>query len=309
MLCRSLFEVKLRPLFALMCGLASPCLSWAAPHAEWVGSFVWHEESPLFGGFSGFETDADGRSFLAVTDSAATVSGRLDRGADGAVVSVWAERPLLLTSVHDVPYQDHVADSEGLALLPDGRFAVSFETWDRVTVFPSPASQPSLEVWTQALVHFPTNAGAEALATAPDGSLIFLPERPLRAGGDFPVFRMDPRTGALAQSFRLRHDESWSAVGADFDADGRLYLLERDYWPLIGFRTRVRRITLTAGAEGAMSVAQDVVLFSTPAGRHDNLEGIAVWRDAEGGTRLTMISDDNFLPTQRTEIVDYRVVE
>jgi hypothetical protein len=309
MLCCPRFELNPWPLVAALCGLFGPGATWAAPHAEWVGSFVWHESSPLFGGFSGFETDANGQSFLAVTDSAATVSGRLERGADGAVVSIWAEQPLLLTSVHDVPYQDHVADSEGLALLPDGRFAVSFETWDRVTVFPSPASQPSLEVWTQALVHFPTNAGAEALATAPDGSLIFLPERPLHAEGDFPVFRMDPRTGALTQPFRLRHDESWSAVGADFGADGRLYLLERDYWPLIGFRTRVRRITLTIRADGTIAVEDDIVLFATPAGRHDNLEGIAVWRDAEGVTRLTMISDDNFLPTQRTEIVDYRVIE
>jgi hypothetical protein len=42
---------------------------------------------------------------------------------------------------------------------------------------------------------------------------------------------------------------------------------------------------------------------------HDNLEGIAVWRDAEGFIRLTMISDDNGrAPFQRTEFVEYRVL-
>lgn len=41
-------------------------------------------------------------------------------------------------------------------------------------------------------------------------------------------------------------------------------------------------------------------------GRHDNLEGLSVWRDAQG-LRLTMVSDDNFMFFQRTEFVEYRV--
>ena len=39
--------------------------------------------------------------------------------------------------------------------------------------------------------------------------------------------------------------------------------------------------------------------------RHDNLEGLAVTRAATGQIRLTMISDDNFNPFQRSEIVEY----
>lgn len=40
---------------------------------------------------------------------------------------------------------------------------------------------------------------------------------------------------------------------------------------------------------------------------HDNLEGISVWQDPDGRIRLTMISDDNFMVFQRTEIVEYAV--
>ena len=43
--------------------------------------------------------------------------------------------------------------------------------------------------------------------------------------------------------------------------------------------------------------------------RHDNLEGLAVWRDDSGAIRLTMISDDNFNLLQRTELVEYAVPE
>ena len=48
---------------------------------------------------------------------------------------------------------------------------------------------------------------------------------------------------------------------------------------------------------------------SSAAGEHDNLEGIAVWRDRNGDIRITMISDDNYRAFQRTEFVEYRVVE
>ena len=56
-------------------------------------------------------------------------------------------------------------------------------------------------------------------------------------------------------------------------------------------------------------IVQDDTLLTTHTLRHDNLEGLSVWRDAEGDIRLTMISDDNFQPIQRTEFVEYRVPE
>ena len=67
---------------------------------------------------------------------------------------------------------------------------------------------------------------------------------------------------------------------------------------MLGFRTRVRSFDLTG---------QDERLeLQTGIGTHDNLEGIDVWRDAEGRMRVTMISDDNLRPLiQRTEFVDY----
>jgi hypothetical protein len=88
-------------------------------------------------------------------------------------------------------------------------------------------------------------------------------------------------------------------VDADFGPDGRFYLLERDL-TLLGFRSRLRRWDITAEGPG-----NEVTLFQTAAGTHDNLEGLSIWRDSTGGLRATMISDDNFLPLQRTELVEY----
>ena len=48
------------------------------------------------------------------------------------------------------------------------------------------------------------------------------------------------------------------------------------------------------------------ILLTTRPLQYDNLEGISVWDDGQG-IRLTMISDDNFLIVQRTELVEYRL--
>ena len=49
-------------------------------------------------------------------------------------------------------------------------------------------------------------------------------------------------------------------------------------------------------------------LLQTDPGTFDNLEGLAVWRDATG-LRATMISDDNFLALFRSQIVEFRLPE
>jgi hypothetical protein len=46
-------------------------------------------------------------------------------------------------------------------------------------------------------------------------------------------------------------------------------------------------------------------LFATGQLSHENLEGISVWTHQKGATRVTMISDDNFLPILSSEVVEY----
>jgi len=41
--------------------------------------------------------------------------------------------------------------------------------------------------------------------------------------------------------------------------------------------------------------------------RLDNMEGISVWTDASGQTRLTLVSDNNLNPILKTVIVEYVV--
>jgi hypothetical protein len=56
-------------------------------------------------------------------------------------------------------------------------------------------------------------------------------------------------------------------------------------------------------------VPQEVTLLQTLPSRFDNLEGISVWQDVSGRTHLTLVSDDNFLPFQNTQIIEYSVLD
>lgn len=274
----------------------------APPRADYVGTFVWQETGPQFGGFSGFDLAEDGQRFVAVSDTAAIYSGTLSRDARGVVIAVSAWNPVVPHSNRKAPLAHPMDDAEGLAIGKDGAIFISYETEDRIVEYRDGGATWVDEVRPAAFNRFELNKGPEALAIDAGGALYAMPERDGPPGTPIPVFRL--RGATIDIPFTLRRDGDWQPVGADFGPDGRLYLLERDFWPLIGFMNRVRRITL-AGER----VAADEVLFETGAGEHDNLEGIAVWRDGSGAIRLTMISDDNFLPVQRTEIVDYRVAE
>ena len=99
--------------------------------------------------------------------------------------------------------------------------------------------------------------------------------------------------------FTIPRIGSFLPVGADFGPDGRFYVLERAIW-VFGFRSRVRSWQIE---HGRPTRAKTVLL--TYSGKHDNLEGLSVWRDDQGDIRLTMISDDNFKFFQRTELVEY----
>ena len=136
-----------------------------------------------------------------------------------------------------------------------------------------------------------------------DGTLYAIPERSGKLDRPFPVYRL--RDGRWDdKTLRLRRDGAFLVSDATFGPDGRLYLLERDFEWLGGFRTRVRRFELGPDGFGA-----ETTLLETRFGELDNMEGIAVWQDPQGRNRVLLVSDDNFFPLQRTMLAEYIVAD
>ncbi len=290
-----------KPAFAvLIVALLLPRLA-AAAGAVLVGSYDWRGTDPGFGGLSGIEIGADGRQMVVVSDRGEIAAGRLARDAAGGVTGVSLGPLQRLRAEDGKPLPLVKADAEGLALAPDGRLFIAFERVHRVLEYPRLGGIPRLLPQPPDVRRLPANRSFEALAIDRHGWLWTTPEG-IPAAGPLPLYRF--RDGRWDQPATLpRPPDGFLPTGADFGPDGRLYLLERDY-ALFGFRSRVVRYTLGPGGADAGEV-----LLQTRWGQHDNLEGIAVWRDAAGAIRLTLVADDNFSRLQKTQIVDYRITE
>jgi hypothetical protein len=267
-----------------------------------VGTYNWVIDDPNFGGWSGIDMAADGVSFRAISDAGYTLSGALERDSDGRVASVKAGPILLMRGDEAELLAPNVRDAEGLAVAPDGTYTVSFEGNHRIASYKTDEAAALILTDRDYLADYPINNGIEALAIAENGDFYAIPEVRLTWGGDYPVYVY--HAGSWSTALSLPADGTFRPVGADFGPDGKLYLLERDFWGLVGFMSKIRRITLDGDR-----VVQDETLFESRAGQFQNLEGLAVWTDALGGIRLTAISDDNYLSVLRTQIVDFRLSE
>lgn len=269
----------------------------APPFARITGHFIL-PAGPETGGLSGLEFGADGGRFVALSDSATLTRGTVTRDAGGAITAVTIDGPpMALTDTAGAPLVDPYDDSEGLALGADGGLFASFELHHRVEEFSADGRVLRQLPVPREFTTFGENSGLEALAIAPDGALYALPEGPASGAATVPVFRF--RNGQWDRPFTLPGDGTWRPVGADFGPDGGLYLLERDFWPLVGFMSRLRRIGFDEGG-----VTENEVLLTTAAGQFGNLEGLSIWQDGSGGTHATMVSDNNFLPFLPAEFVD-----
>ncbi|RLJ41354.1 hypothetical protein BCF46_3147 [Litoreibacter meonggei] len=272
-----------------------------AQSLEFVSRYLWQSPVEGFGGFSSLELSRNGVSFTTTTDKGMIAEGRILRDG-GRIRGLDNLRFAKILNPEGTPLISYRTDAEGVAISATGTIYISFEGTHRVMAYDSPraAARPLPDIpWGDSLQ---SNSSLEALAIDASGVLYTLPERSGNLNRPFPVFRY--RSGRWDRTLSIPRRDGFLPVGADFGPDGRLYLLERELVGLSGFASRVRSFKLSRNA-----LTDERELLRTTGGTHDNLEGIAVWATPEGAIRVTMISDDNFKFFQRTELVEYRLVQ
>lgn len=266
------------PILALASWLRAQPSRWPEPDRTATG----RANEVLVGtGLLGWRLTAGDKRFGGLSALVAR-NGELVALTDSGVVVRFAppaRAGRIVISLHDLPagpgspLRKAFRDSESLLADPaGGGWWVGFETRHSLWRFDS-SFQRVLEA-RPLKVDWPSNKGGEALAAASDGSVMVLPELGGKADG-----------GSLVAP-------AWTSDATRMP-DGRLVLLVRRP-SLRGFANELR--IAPGRGKPARRIALDV-------GALDNMEGVAAAPLPEGGTRLWIVSDDNFRPWMRTLLV------
>ena len=136
------------------------------------------------------------------------------------------------------------------------------------------------------------------------GDLIAVTEESLDAAGNLRAYVL---RGKQFARFSVKRSEGFAVSDCTVLPPGDLLLLERRFSPLSGVAIRIRRVHLADIIEGAL-VDGPALFKADLAYQIDNMEGIAISRNAQGETIVTMVSDDNFSAIQRNLLLQFKLV-
>lgn len=279
---------------------------------EFRGGLVLTSPFKAFGEISGLYMETDGARFLAVTDYGAWLRGRIVYRGGRPVGIAEAEMAPILGANGQPLYARGWGDAESLTE-SGGAFYVGIERVEQILRFDYRRS--GLRARGEPIAvppdfkSFSYNASLECLAAPPKGAphggtLIVITERSLDEAGNHRSFVLK---GDEVTRFTVKRSNAFDVTDCTFLAPGDLLVLERRFVPPLDVGIRIRRIHLADIKEGAL-IDGRTILSADLGNQIDNLEGIAVHRNAQGETILTLVSDDNFSPIQRTLLLQFALI-
>lgn len=277
---------------------------------ELLSGFELSSGHKRFGGLSGLSVSPDGTEFRAVSDRGYWVTAALTHDSEGRIIAFdsWRDAPLLTPAGKPTGLYEH--DAEGLARDSSGSFLVSFEGRHRIWRYPAKLNgTPGPVATPRDLKRAPVNGGIEGITVLSDGSVLGITEKHANRDGSLKGWFMK---GHTAHDFAYVSADGYSPTGVAATPGGDVLVLERSFHLL---RMRVRVVRL--GAERLRQARQKpgtrlrgkvMAELKRPLSV-DNFEGLSLRRDAAGRTLLYVVSDDNFLPLQRTLLLQFRVID
>lgn len=263
----------------------------------WRGGLQLGADDRRFGGWSDLWVAPDNSRAILIGDRGSALD--LGLAFDGHLRGVGPSRQGRLIGPDGKALFGRATDAEGLARMPDGGFAVSFERHHRILVYPPSdppfARAPRMVSPPPGAERWPANAGMEALARLPDGRFLVLLE-------ESPQAWLGGANGWTDLAYRAA--DGFKPVGACVAGEA-LYVVERAFsWA--GLACRIVRLPVASVREGAILDGEELARLRPPLAL-DNYEGIAATKDRDGRDLLWLISDDNFSVLQRTLLVCFEV--
>lgn len=269
------------------------------PHARLLEPLGGWALSSSDGDFGGLSALSIGKSMIAVADTGSVYRFAAD----------WRTAQIDSLPRGCVPNQlKRERDSESLARDPDtGQIWIGFEYRnlicridpDGTTTAYAP---PSMARW-------PKLGGPEAIVRLADGRFLVFAEKTATGGAATPLLvfdgdPVDPDTRVVAMRYRTwpgYHPSDAAAL-----PDGRVLILNRRFAFPFRFSTIVTLVEPFQAKPNALVEGRPVIVLAPP---HiaDNFEGLDV--DTQGNrTFIWLVSDDNFLPQQRTYLLKFGLV-
>jgi hypothetical protein len=271
-------------------------------------------ESPAkeFGGISAIRVAADGQNFLSLTDKGDWLRGRIVyrgtvpiaiRDAEMAPILGPDRRPLRIRGWYDT---EALAEDGGTLYVGIERVQriVRFDYGrDGLTARGIPIPVPP------AFRALPSNGSLECLVMPPQGgplagTLVAISEQGHDALGNHLSFLIG---GGNDGTFALKRADDFDVSDCALTPNGKLLVLERRFSWTSGLAMRIRSVPLTSIKPGA-TVDGPELITADMGSQIDNMEGLSVHRAADGALVLTLISDDNFSPLERTLLLQFTLV-
>ena len=275
---------------------------------EFIGGLILTSKHEDFGGISGMRF-VKGENFIAVTDKARVITGRLAR-KDGKPHAIKGEKITRIKAANGKTITGaNDKDAEAIELAGN-QFLVGYERNDRILrlnlrgrkLVADGSYHVDLEPYA-----FPDNKGPEAIALDPNsGKLFAFAEYALNAEGNHKGFIISG--GKVERELSMKEKNGFSLTDAHFLPDGDLLMLERYFNPFTGPYMRLRRIE-KAKLFSNQPLDGEILVDVDDDFEIDNIEGMAISKMDDGGTRITVISDDNFSKRQRTVLLEFKLLD
>ena len=279
---------------------------------EFRGGLALTSSYEPFGGISALHVEPDGSHFLGLTDNGSWLRGRIvyDRGKPAGIAD--AEMAPILGPDGKPLAARGWFDAESLADA-NGTLYVGIERVEKIVRFDYAkdglaARGVPIEVPAD-FKTFKFNKSLECLAVPPPGSplagqLIAVTERSLDAQGNHRSYIFD---GGKVARFSVKRSGDFDVSDCTILPPANLLLLERSFSLTRGVAMRIRRIPLGLIKPNAL-VDGTPLIVADLGYQIDNMEGIAVNRNAAGETIITLVSDDNFSVLQRNLLLQFAIV-
>lgn len=270
-----------------------------------VRGFELSSKEKWFGGYSGMALAADGTRARLVSDQSHWIDLEITLDEQGLPTGFAVADGGQLFHEEGWAQKGKQGDAESVVDLSpaqdlSGPFLVAYERDHRVVAYKADMSLQGL--WFRPELTMPDNGGLEAVVRLPGGGTLWFSEQGRVPGHEDrgPGWQLGG-DGALEKATSFERSGEFDPTAMALLPGGDVLVIERLFTPFAGLAVQIRR--LTKGDDG---VWRGPIVVRLGGGYSiDNFEAVHLRMLDETTARLTLVSDDNYNPLQRTLFMIY----